>query len=132
MGIVDRTKVCIVGAGPAGLMAAIHSAASKVQTVMLEANETAGRKLLLTGGGRCNFTHVAAIDELARAFGAKGSPSSVASSLRSRFGGEGLRKVEALLRRVAFDVVLLDFCVESRSGYAEKGGSLGFLPAGFG
>ncbi|MCJ7779046.1 MAG: NAD(P)/FAD-dependent oxidoreductase, partial [Sedimentisphaerales bacterium] len=61
-------------------MAAIHSAGSGADAVVVEGNPIAGRKLLLTGGGRCNFTHVAAIDELVRAFGAKGSPSSVASS----------------------------------------------------
>ena len=66
------TRVCVIGAGPAGLMAAINSAGSKAETVVIEANATAGRKLLLTGGGRCNFTHIACIDELVRAFGTKG------------------------------------------------------------
>jgi len=68
LGNVNRTKVCIIGAGPAGLMAAIHSAASRVETVVIEANANAGRKLLLTGGGRCNFTHVATTEELVKAF----------------------------------------------------------------
>jgi predicted Rossmann fold flavoprotein len=35
---------------------------------ILEANPTAGRKLLITGGGRCNFTHVGGPEEIARAF----------------------------------------------------------------
>lgn len=72
MGNGNRTKVCIIGAGPAGLMAAIHSAALRAETVVLEANANAGRKLLLTGNGRCNFTHRGCADELAKAFGSKG------------------------------------------------------------
>ncbi len=65
-------KVCIVGAGPGGLMAAIHAASSKVPTLVVEANAAAGRKLLLTGGGRCNFTHAADPGQLAKAFGPAG------------------------------------------------------------
>lgn len=67
-----RTKVCVIGAGPAGLMASIHSAGSNVETVLLESNNTASRKLLLSGGGRCNFTLLATAEEMARAFGPKG------------------------------------------------------------
>lgn len=64
-----KTGICIVGAGPAGLMAAIHAATRSAPTLILESNDAAGRKLLLTGGGRCNFTHAAGPEELARAFG---------------------------------------------------------------
>ncbi len=67
-----ETKVCIIGAGPAGLMAAVHSAAAGAQTIVLESNTVSGRKLLLTGGGRCNFTHHATADEFIRTIGAKG------------------------------------------------------------
>ena len=67
-----ETEVCIIGAGPAGLMAAIHSAVAGARTAIVEANTTAGRKLLITGGGRCNITHQAEPKELVRAFGAKG------------------------------------------------------------
>jgi len=63
--------VCIIGAGPAGLMAAIH-AAGNVPALVVEGNEAAGRKLLLTGGGRCNFTHAAGPQEMAAAFGKAG------------------------------------------------------------
>jgi predicted Rossmann fold flavoprotein len=61
--------VCIIGAGPAGLMAAIHAAKDHAPVTILEANPTAGRKLLVTGGGRCNFTHIGSPDEIAKAFG---------------------------------------------------------------
>ncbi len=64
--------MCIIGAGAAGLMAAIHSGDANAETIMVEGNTAAGRKLLQTGGGRCNFTHLARADELVRAFGPKG------------------------------------------------------------
>jgi len=67
-----KTDICIIGAGPAGLMAAIHAAQGGATTVVLEANAQAGRKLLVTGGGRCNFTHAAGPDELVRTFGSRG------------------------------------------------------------
>lgn len=67
-----ETDVCIIGAGPAGLMAAIGAARERVATLVVEQNANAGHKLLATGGGRCNFTHDASVDELVRVFGAAG------------------------------------------------------------
>ena len=48
--------VIIIGAGPAGLMAAI--ALKDKNVLIIEKNITAGKKLLLTGGGRCNVTNL--------------------------------------------------------------------------
>jgi predicted Rossmann fold flavoprotein len=70
--LLERTKVCIIGAGPAGLMASIRCAAENAETSVFETNTTAGRKLLLTGGGRCNLTHLASPDEIVRSLGPKG------------------------------------------------------------
>lgn len=53
-------------------MASIHCAAENAETAVFETNTTAGRKLLLTGGGRCNLTHLASPDEIVRSFGPKG------------------------------------------------------------
>ncbi|MDD5326837.1 MAG: NAD(P)/FAD-dependent oxidoreductase [Phycisphaerae bacterium] len=69
---MEQAKVCIIGAGPAGLMAAIHYALADAGVAVFESNTAAGRKLLLTGGGRCNLTHSAGPNEIARAFGPKG------------------------------------------------------------
>jgi predicted Rossmann fold flavoprotein len=49
--------LCVVGAGAAGLMAAITAARAGNRTAVFEKNTTAGRKLLITGGTRCNITH---------------------------------------------------------------------------
>lgn len=52
--------VIIVGAGPAGLMAAIPCAESGLRTLVLDSQKTIGAKLLLSGGGRCNVTNLKA------------------------------------------------------------------------
>jgi len=62
-----ETDICIIGAGPAGMMAACAAANSK-KVIILESNTTAGRKLLLTGGGRCNLTHTGSPDEIIKAY----------------------------------------------------------------
>ena len=49
--------VAVIGGGPAGMMAAIQSAQSSLRVVLLEKNKQLGKKLLLTGGGRCNLTN---------------------------------------------------------------------------
>lgn len=46
----------IIGGGPAGLFCAIHTAEAGRSVVVLEKNETCGKKLLLTGSGQCNLT----------------------------------------------------------------------------
>ncbi len=96
-----ETEVCIIGAGPAGLMAAIFAAEGGARTMVVEANTSPGRKLLLTGGGRCNLTHQAPPQEFVRAFGAKGKFLSYSfyrfspQDVQDFFAGLGLRmKVE--------------------------------------
>ena len=49
--------VIVVGAGPAGMMAAIQASSSDELVTIVEKNTSPGRKLLLTGGGRCNLTN---------------------------------------------------------------------------
>ncbi|MGQ9557023.1 MAG: NAD(P)/FAD-dependent oxidoreductase [Desulfurispora sp.] len=51
------SQILVVGAGPAGMMAAIAAAAAGARVTILEKNDRPGRKMALTGGGRCNFTH---------------------------------------------------------------------------
>lgn len=49
-----RRRVAIVGGGAAGLCAAIHAARAGADTVLLERTKDGGRKILISGGGRCN------------------------------------------------------------------------------
>lgn len=52
----------IVGGGPAGLMCAYQLAKAKVNFLLIEKNESLGKKLLLTGGTRCNVTNNLDVD----------------------------------------------------------------------
>lgn len=53
----------IIGAGPAGLMAAIQAKNENNQVIIFEKNDRIGKKLLMTGGGRCNITNMAYYDD---------------------------------------------------------------------
>ena len=64
--------ICIIGAGPSGLMAAIEAGNSGARCMVLEKNSTAGRKLLCTGRGRCNVTHEGPIKKLVADYGSSG------------------------------------------------------------
>jgi len=50
--------VVIIGAGAAGLMCAIEAGKRGRSVVVLERNDTAGKKIRISGGGRCNFTNI--------------------------------------------------------------------------
>jgi predicted Rossmann fold flavoprotein len=50
--------VIVIGAGAAGLMCAIEAGKRGRSVVVLEHAEKAGRKIAISGGGRCNFTHL--------------------------------------------------------------------------
>ena len=63
-----KTQVCIIGAGPAGLMAAISAANAGAETILVEGNSSAGRKLLRTGRTRCNLTHTGSVDDFIKAY----------------------------------------------------------------
>lgn len=56
-------KVIVIGGGPAGMMAAIAAAENGYKVTLLEKMERLGRKLLITGKGRCNITSSLPIEE---------------------------------------------------------------------
>ena len=56
-------NVCIVGGGAAGLMAAYAAAKNGHKVVLFEKNEKLGKKIYITGKGRCNFTNDVSPDE---------------------------------------------------------------------
>ena len=57
-------KVIVVGGGAAGMMAAVFAARQGGKVHLLEKNEKLGKKLFITGKGRCNLTNAADIEEL--------------------------------------------------------------------
>ena len=68
----ERWDVIVIGAGAAGLMAAIHAAERGKRTLVLEKNRKAGVKILMSGGTRCNITHATDNRGIVAAYGPPG------------------------------------------------------------
>ena len=56
-------KTIVIGGGPAGMIAAITASKNKDKVILIEKNNSLGKKLLITGKGRCNITNAADISE---------------------------------------------------------------------
>src|ERR1051325_10525361 len=54
----DKYDVLVLGAGAAGLMCAIEAGKRGRRVVVLERADRIGKKILISGGGRCNFTNI--------------------------------------------------------------------------
>ncbi len=59
-----KPDLIVVGGGAAGLMAALVASKEGATVIMFEKNKSLGRKLAITGGGRCNITNQADLTEL--------------------------------------------------------------------
>ena len=53
-----QTDVVVIGAGAAGLMCAFTAAARGRRVLLIDHANKAGKKILMSGGGRCNFTNL--------------------------------------------------------------------------
>ena len=97
--------IIVVGAGPAGLMAAIRAGQLKQDVTLIEKNSSLGRKLLLSGKGRCNLTNACSLEEFLKRFSGNGQFLRDAfkkffnKELMAFFESRGLKlKVERQLR----------------------------------
>lgn len=82
--------VAVIGGGPAGMMAAGRAAELGAKVVLIEKNSGLGKKLLITGGGRCNiFNAEEDVRTLTEKYGKKGK---VLFSAFSRFGMQDTRE----------------------------------------
>lgn len=77
---VRPRRVAVIGAGAAGTMAAIFAASADAETLLLERTPDGGRKILISGGGRCNILP-ARFDE--SRFVTDSSPNTLKKMLRS-------------------------------------------------
>ncbi|MCD4673592.1 MAG: aminoacetone oxidase family FAD-binding enzyme [Anaerolineaceae bacterium] len=78
-------KLGIIGAGPAGIIASLEAKKLGADVLLFDSNEVVGRKLLVTGSGRCNLTNTRAVSEKYHA-----SPISVVESVLSQFSHDDL------------------------------------------
>lgn len=60
----ERKRIIVVGAGAAGMLAAIYAARNGHEVLLLEKNDKAGKKLYITGKGRCNITNACEMEDL--------------------------------------------------------------------
>ena len=60
------TGIIVIGGGPAGVMAALTAADRGASVELWERNRSLGRKLAITGKGRCNVTNATETEELVR------------------------------------------------------------------
>ena len=61
-----RLDVVVIGGGAAGMMAALQAAWAGAQVVLLEKNEKLGKKIYITGKGRCNVTNACDLEDFFR------------------------------------------------------------------
>ena len=61
------SKVVVIGGGAAGMMAAVSAAKKGHSVTLLEKNEKLGKKVYITGKGRCNLTNNCEVEELLQA-----------------------------------------------------------------
>lgn len=94
-------RIVVIGGGAAGVMAAGAAAYAGAQVVLLEKNATLGKKLLITGKGRCNLTNASDIEEIVVRFGPEG-----------RFLYSALNAFPPLLTQTFFQERGLDLVVE--------------------
>jgi predicted Rossmann fold flavoprotein len=118
----DQWDVAILGAGAAGLMAAIHAAERGRSVLLLEKNRRAGVKILMSGGTRCNITNARGLRSL-RGFSGPVDPAFEPEfargprSILTAFGTAGGSFLGPALR--AFDVEHTIGCFECE-GVATK------------
>ena len=60
---MEKIDAIIIGAGPAGMMAAIRAAEREKRILLIEGNDLPGKKLLISGKGRCNLTNSCEIED---------------------------------------------------------------------
>ncbi len=58
-----RMKIGVIGAGPAGIMASYMASSKQTEVFLIERNEKIGKKLYITGKGRCNVTNALPIED---------------------------------------------------------------------
>ena len=61
-----QKSIAVIGGGPAGMMSAIRAAENGAKVTLFEKNNRLGKKLSITGKGRCNLTNSADMSEVVK------------------------------------------------------------------
>ncbi len=69
---MNRERIIVIGAGAGGMLAAGRAAAAGAEVLLLEKMRSPGRKVRITGKGRCNLTNIAPLPEFIEHFGRNG------------------------------------------------------------
>ena len=69
---MNERRIVVVGGGPAGMMAAIRAGELRQDVTLIEKNPVLGKKLLLSGKGRCNLTNACDLDSFIKRFWGNG------------------------------------------------------------
>jgi len=69
---VNEKRIVVVGGGPAGVMAGIRASELHQEVTLIEKNPILGKKLLLSGKGRCNLTNACDLDSFLKRFSGNG------------------------------------------------------------
>jgi hypothetical protein len=109
------TDVVILGAGAAGLMCAMHAARRRRSVLVLDHASKTGRKLRVTGGGRCNFTNLVATP----ADYACANPHFVKSALSRYTPWDFLAFLEQAHLGCTYDSPAMCFCREGADAVAD-------------
>lgn len=107
-------KILVVGAGPAGMMAAIRAGQLKQDVTLLEKNPILGKKLLLSGKGRCNLTNACDLDLFLNRFSSDGQ--FLRDAFKRFFNAELIKFFEERGLKLKTERQLRVFPVTDRSG----------------
>ncbi len=70
--MIEKFDLAVIGGGPAGLISSGRAAELGAKVILLEKNSSPGIKLLMTGGGRCNFSNNSSIKNISDSLGSNG------------------------------------------------------------
>ena len=98
--MINRKKVIVIGAGAGGMMAAGRAAESGAEVLLLEKTERPGKKILISGNGRCNLSNTCDLESFINQYGVNGR---FLSNVFSRFFRDELL---AFLKRYGVETIV--------------------------